>query len=93
VAGVNTGKWNKPAILLAIVRHHHETGTTPTARQWRSAGKTHPSAQTVREHFGSWDEAIRAAGFKPRGVGRPKGTTGRRLEKRDLSAFVPKTDG
>jgi hypothetical protein len=42
------------------------------AERWSAGGW--PSEQTVRHLFGRWDAAIAAAGYPPRGVGRPRGT-------------------
>lgn len=45
-------------------------GKQPSADDWAAAGTAHPTRVTVVRVFGTWSDAIRAAGFTPRpGVG------------------------
>lgn len=47
-------------------------GEPPKVADWKNVrGTGWPSYLTVIRHYGSWDEAIFAAGFQPRGRGRP----------------------
>jgi len=67
-------------ILKAIQRWVQETGAPPAAIDWdparaRATGKdgraqrfvdgAYPNVAVVRRHFGSWNAAIRAAGYEP----------------------------
>jgi len=46
-------------------------GEPPKVADWRKVGGTSwPSYLTVIRAFGSWDDAMREAGFEPRGRGR-----------------------
>lgn len=66
--------WTKEAIVFAIQRWAHEFGDPPTSKCWNGARRPpgYPSAQTVKEKFGTWNNGIRAAGFQPR----PRGALG-----------------
>lgn len=49
-------------------------GEPPKVSDWRRVGGTAwPSYLTVIRAFGSWDEAMRRAGFEARGRGRRRG--------------------
>lgn len=63
---INGRVWNKWLILDAIYHHFRLTGAPPKYTQWAKAGKNNPSAQTVVDHFGSWNAAIATAGFPTR---------------------------
>jgi hypothetical protein len=59
-------RWTREEIVLAIQAWAKETGVPPTCRQWSKAGNDTPTAAQVQGLFGSWNEAIAAAGFEPR---------------------------
>ena len=40
--------------------------------EWDRAGADHPCRATVSRVFGSWNAAIQAAGFQPRGPGQSR---------------------
>lgn len=73
--------WTRETIGAAIRQWHFEHGAFPAATDWnatlaRRFGRPDrpvdfPSVETVQRVFGSWNAAIRAAGFEPRPVGRP----------------------
>lgn len=56
----------------AIQRWAREHGEPPRMADWRPAVGDYPSTSAVEERFGSWNAAIRAAGFTPRPPGRPR---------------------
>ena len=60
--------------LIELIRDWAaEHGKPPRASDWKGVTDTRwPSYLTVYRAFGSWDEGIKAAGFTPRGRGRPK---------------------
>jgi Homing endonuclease associated repeat len=81
--------WTRERIIAAIQRWAKRTGKPPTCDQWARplpgrtssfgpASKSRPSAAMVKKVFGTWNEAMKAAGFPPRPahavVGRPKKT-------------------
>lgn len=53
-------------------------GAPPTNEEWTKAGPDHPASRQVVARFGSWNAAIDAAGFFPRGSWghRVRGVTG-----------------
>lgn len=61
--------WIIDMIQLWALEHD---GVAPRVNDWRHVGGTEwPSYLTVYRYFDSWDDAISAAGFIPRGRGRP----------------------
>jgi len=54
--------WTEEAIIGAIQEWTQKTGRPPGAREWRSGVPGYPTAVTVRERFGTFDKARRAAG-------------------------------
>ena len=60
------GKLGVVAAIRAWVSAHD---TVPTSHEWRRGSAEHPNARTVLRVFGSWEAAIRAAGFLPAGPG------------------------
>jgi hypothetical protein len=72
--------WTSETIVSAIQRWAAETGGPPTACDWntaqaRATGRPprsphYPPASTVQKVFGSWSNAIEAAGFECRPPGR-----------------------
>ena len=69
---VPTDTHRQAAILTSIAKWASEHGDQPPkVSDWRRVtGTQWPSYLTVIRAFGSWDEAIRQAGFTPRGRGR-----------------------
>jgi hypothetical protein len=65
-------RWDKTTICYAIELWHRRTSRTPALIEWRNAGADHPSTFTVLRVFGSWNAAIKAAGFRPRNRGSHK---------------------
>jgi len=57
-------------------------GKQPAANQWVRAKPSHPNSRTVERVFGSWNNAIREAGFEPRPPHRSY--TGREWTRRDV---------
>jgi hypothetical protein len=55
-------RWSDTAIINAFHDWVAEYGTWPTWINWARASSSHPSAETVRAHFGSWSAGQRAAG-------------------------------
>jgi Homing endonuclease associated repeat len=71
--GPRTGfRWDPETIAYAIRLWHRTHSRTPFTSEWDQAGENHPSRQTVTRVFGSWNEAMIAAGFDPRPRGRPR---------------------
>ncbi len=70
-------RWTPETIAYAIDLWHRRHLRTPTAAEWEQAGPNHPSRQTVLRRFGSWNAAIRAAGFRPRAQGQPRSRAAR----------------
>jgi hypothetical protein len=65
-------RWTHELVIYALDLHHRRHLRTPTKREWVAAGVDHPCVMTVRRLFGSWNAAIEAAGFVPRGPGGPR---------------------
>jgi Homing endonuclease associated repeat len=57
--------WTDERIVAALKDWAGANGDAPTQKQWEAAGGI-PSATTVRRHFGSWADALDAAGFDTR---------------------------
>jgi hypothetical protein len=55
--------WTRERILQAIDAHARHLGRPPKSREWGRGTAEHPSVVTVRNRFGSWNEALRAAGL------------------------------
>lgn len=63
-------KWTRRAIIKHIRAWVKEYGRPPKCNEWNAPrGRGFPAAAAVIRHFGSWDDAIRAAGFEGRGRG------------------------
>lgn len=50
-------------LISELKRFQTETNKVPCARDM---GNSYPSVQAYQNHFGSWNNALKAAGFKPR---------------------------
>lgn len=59
--------WTRDRILDALRNYQAQTGQAPTVKTWGCATPEHPAARQVIERFGSWNAALDAAGFYPRG--------------------------
>jgi hypothetical protein len=57
--------WDRASILAALQRFADDQGRAPTWGDWKLSGPDHPYADAVAAAFGSWPEAIRAAGLRP----------------------------
>lgn len=66
--------WPNERILEAIVAFNEEHGRPPYAREWRDRSDEHPTDATVRKFFGTWNDAVAAAGLAPL----PRGVVGTR---------------
>jgi hypothetical protein len=60
--------WTRERIIAAIQRWNAEFGSPPKGYHWHGRRVTswHPRGPVVRAVFGSWNEAVAAAGFPPR---------------------------
>lgn len=56
--------WTRQLVIDAILRFHKRFGRAPRYRD-AEGNLTMPSPNTVRRLFGSWREAVRAAGIEP----------------------------
>jgi hypothetical protein len=77
-----SSEWTRQLVVAAIKEYARVNGgLPPTADAWRRGNGrpgepgAHPGWRTVRQLFGSWGEALRAAGFTPR-HGRPRAPAG-----------------
>jgi hypothetical protein len=61
-----------PAIPDWSPRHARDLGDEGRAVRFERAAGRWPSFNTAIRVFGSWNAGIRAAGYEPRPVGRPK---------------------
>jgi transposase len=67
-AARNTRYWTNERVIEAILRFAELNGRRPVATEWLSKGHGvngdgYPNTGTVMAHFGSWANAIEAAGF------------------------------
>lgn len=61
------------SIVESLQAFHREHGYTPTKLDWecsRPVGAAHE--YTIRRRYGSWNQAVMAAGLEPNTVGRKK---------------------
>lgn len=63
--------WTREAIICAIQRWANHYGDPPTSKAWKTAIDTYPSTWMVTNVFGSFNNGIRAAGYRPRSRGNP----------------------
>lgn len=56
--------WDKQSIILAIVDFVHINNSIPKLRDFKYT-EGYPDPDTVQRYFGSWNDAIEAAGFEP----------------------------
>ena len=67
--------WTREDLLAAIQRWSDLEGRSPTSEQWQTGPRTSarwqreypdwPTVKDLQRHFGSWNEALRAAGITP----------------------------
>ena len=65
---IPTHRWSEDDIITSLQACADDLGESPTIRQyseWRDGD--HPSWETAERHFGSWNDAKRAAGLDTRG--------------------------
>ena len=82
--------WTREAIIYAIDLWHRQHLETPSVEDWATAGENHPTYVTVMRRFGSWNNAIRAAGFRPRPPGVARGQT--RADRRSRPMPTPASE-
>src|SRR5262245_31529878 len=58
-------KWTREDIICAIQMWAEENGKPPWSNDWKKTGGDWPNNSTVATRFGSWNKAIKAAGFEP----------------------------
>ena len=68
LAGFKT-TWSDEELILALQARVKELGYVPTTQMVEEDYKL-PSAVTYQNHFGSWNNALEAAGFEPNKSGR-----------------------
>lgn len=97
-AGECYATWTREAIALRIETWADENGGIPPSSadftRARAGGLDVPTITTVQGRFGTWSEAVRAAGLEPFGGGSRGGTltTGQRAEiARRYAAGQPST--
>jgi DNA-directed RNA polymerase specialized sigma24 family protein len=59
-----TDGWTPQLVIDALQRFHQRRGSAPRFRD-ADGDPTMPSANTARRYFGTWREAVRAAGLDP----------------------------
>lgn len=62
--------WNRQSIIVACQKWVEANGAVPGMNEWSRSTADHPVASTVYRLFGSWNNMIEAAGYKPRRRGR-----------------------
>ena len=58
-------RWSRDRIIYALVSDAKTRGRAATSHDWRTSAADHPTAQTVVAEFGSWKQALEAAGLEP----------------------------
>lgn len=76
--------WTREAIIFAIRKWANDYGEPPHSKLWKRSVDGYPSTWTVKNEFGSWNNAIRAAGFTPRS----RGVTGHTDPEYTIERFV-----
>jgi AraC-like DNA-binding protein len=62
-------KWSGQQMIEKIQEWTAEYGSPPMSREWRKSSERWPTQSCVCTCFGTWNNAIRAAGFEPRPPG------------------------
>jgi len=57
--------WTHERVCQAF-RDHAVDGKPPLAEEWPHGTQNHPGYQTVKRLFGTWNDAVKAAGLTPR---------------------------
>lgn len=57
--------WSESKIIKSIQDFYSANGRIPQHREFDKANATYPSRSTIVKYFGSWNNAIKAAGFNP----------------------------
>lgn len=83
---VRRSSFTEQDVIQAIRNWHATHGTPPTVRDWHKARDGHPAASTVKYLFGTWGNAIEAAGY-------PRPTRGRRRTAKPAAEPVKKMPG
>lgn len=60
-------QWSRAELIAELKRVARDCGRSPTTEDMTDYGDASPN--TYREYFGSWSEALQAAGFDPRANG------------------------
>lgn len=60
------GRWTPTEIVGAIRAWYDTYGAPPKAQNWNVGTPDHPGIKTIIDVFGSWNNAIKAAGLKTR---------------------------
>lgn len=80
--------WPPDECLHALHTWVKTHGRVPSCNgDWRRAGQGHPSGRTCERNFGSWDDFIRAGGYKPNTAGMPAYWTKERVRDWLLDEF------
>jgi hypothetical protein len=58
-------RWDRESIVRVICDFAQARGRPPKRVDWRQSGGEHPTVSIVSLRFGSWGQALRAAGFTP----------------------------
>jgi len=67
--GQAIGPWPAYLVVASIREWTRQHGRPPTSPEWERASSSHPSATWVLTMFGTWNEALRAAGVANRARG------------------------
>lgn len=71
-AGAHYATWTREAIIHCIQQWAERHGKVPGSTDFacgQSVGEHVPTVNHVQHRFGSWSDAVRAAGFEPRSPG------------------------
>lgn len=67
------GSWSREQIITALREETNRRGHVPRGRGWKRVDRHHPSLDTVRRVFGTWNAALAAAGLPANKPGRRAG--------------------
>jgi Homing endonuclease associated repeat len=59
-------RWTSEEIILALQDDARLRGRPPTQTEWQGGGEGQPTASAAADRFGSWNAALKAAGFPAR---------------------------
>lgn len=84
------GTWTKEAIIAAIREWAEIRGRLPTIEAWTKAEVgVHPCATTVRNVFGTWGQALEAAGFEARPQSRKRRPLKKKVRQKKTTLLPP----